>query len=86
MSDSATAMMCSTTWAGVLPDISSRGHRALKGGIPYYLCKGISLRTIAHYGCTSHKVSDHTCKVSCVFSCTCCKTLVVGSDGNLRLL
>ena len=45
MSDSAMVMMCSTTWAGVLPDISARGHHAF-GGIPYYLCKGISLCTI----------------------------------------
>ena len=26
--DGAMAMMCCTTWAGVLPDISARGHRA----------------------------------------------------------
>ena len=31
-SDGAMAMMCCTTWAGVLPDISARGHRALEGG------------------------------------------------------
>ena len=74
-SDGAMAMMCCTTWAGVLPDISARGHRALEGGIPLlhpYMCKGISLCTIEYipyscglYGCTSFKVSDHTCKVSC---------------------
>ena len=50
VSDGAMAMMCCTTWAGVLPDISARGHRALEGGIPLlhpYMCKGISLCTIA---------------------------------------
>ena len=49
VSDGAMAMMCCTTWAGVLPDISARGRRAL-GGIPLlhpYMCKGISLCTIA---------------------------------------
>ena len=29
----AMVTMCSTTWAGVLPDISARGHCAF-GGIP----------------------------------------------------
>ena len=45
VSDGAMAMMCCTTWAGVLPDISDRGRRALEG-IPLlhpYMCKGISL-------------------------------------------
>ena len=65
VSDGVMAMMCCTTWAGVLPDIS---------------CKGISLCTIAFTStyltavdcmvvCTGHKVSDHTCKVSCVVTC-----------------
>ena len=31
----AMVMMCSTTWAGVLPDISARGHCAF-GGIPLH--------------------------------------------------
>ena len=50
VSDGAMAMMCCTTWAGVLPDISARGHHALEGGIPLlhpYMCKGISVCTIA---------------------------------------
>ena len=74
VSDGAMAMMCCTTWAGVLPDISARGRRAL-GGIPLlhpYMCKGISLCTIAFTSTlqlwiVSHKVLDHTCKVSCVW-------------------
>ena len=34
----AMVMMCSTTWAGVLPDISARGHCAFGGIYPYNYC------------------------------------------------
>ena len=60
----------------MLPGISARGHRALGGiHIPIYV-RGflfVQLQYMPYscglYGCTSHKVSDHTCKVFVYGSC-----------------
>ena len=72
VSDGAMAMMCCTTWAGVLPDISARGHRDLEPycipicirGFPFVqLHSPVHTYSCGLYGCTT----DHTCKVSCVW-------------------
>ena len=80
VSDGAMAMMCCTTWAGVLPDISARGRRALPG-IPLlhpYMYKGISLCTIAF---TSTFLTAVDCMVVPVirFQTTLVRFLVYGS-------